>query len=101
MPTVALQYIAQSLMHSFRLRLELGQKLPGIIADLFKQFDTFSKIIDHFMSEPSRTLLSRVRADEHKPGGGCPRAWEAQRIREADGFTDVRFLEGGLAAWPY
>ncbi|MEW6192864.1 MAG: FAD-dependent oxidoreductase [Bacillota bacterium] len=29
------------------------------------------------------------------------RAWEAQRILEEQGFTNVRFLEGGLAAWPY
>ncbi|MEW6182028.1 MAG: FAD-dependent oxidoreductase [Bacillota bacterium] len=29
------------------------------------------------------------------------RAWEAQRILESKGFTNVRFLEGGLAAWPY
>jgi NADPH-dependent 2,4-dienoyl-CoA reductase/sulfur reductase-like enzyme/rhodanese-related sulfurtransferase len=29
------------------------------------------------------------------------RAWEAQRILEAEGLSNVRFLEGGLAAWPY
>ncbi len=29
------------------------------------------------------------------------RAWEAQRILEGEGFTRVRFLDGGLAAWPY
>lgn len=29
------------------------------------------------------------------------RAWEAQRILESRGFMNVRFLEGGLAAWPY
>ncbi|WP_027719286.1 FAD-dependent oxidoreductase [Desulfovirgula thermocuniculi] len=29
------------------------------------------------------------------------RAWEAQRILEGAGYTRVRFLEGGLQAWPY
>jgi len=29
------------------------------------------------------------------------RAWDAQRILNGLGFKDVRFLEGGLAAWPY
>lgn len=29
------------------------------------------------------------------------RAWEAQRILEGEDFTSVRFLDGGLAAWPY
>ncbi|MEW6447507.1 MAG: FAD-dependent oxidoreductase [Bacillota bacterium] len=29
------------------------------------------------------------------------RAWEAQRILEEQGFRNVAFLEGGLAAWPY
>lgn len=29
------------------------------------------------------------------------RAWEAQRILEEQGIQNVRFLEGGLAAWPY
>lgn len=28
------------------------------------------------------------------------RAWEAQRILEGAGYTNVKFLEGGLQAWP-
>jgi len=29
------------------------------------------------------------------------RAYEAQRIIEGEGFKDVKFLDGGLLAWPY
>ncbi len=29
------------------------------------------------------------------------RGYEAQRILESAGYTDVRVMEGGLAAWPY
>lgn len=29
------------------------------------------------------------------------RAYEAQRVLNGAGFRDVRFLDGGLAAWPY
>ncbi|MBO8128188.1 MAG: FAD-dependent oxidoreductase [Peptococcaceae bacterium] len=29
------------------------------------------------------------------------RAWEAQRILQEKGFEKVRFIEGGLLAWPY
>ena len=29
------------------------------------------------------------------------RGWEAQRILEGEGFTNVSFMEGGLAGWPY
>ena len=29
------------------------------------------------------------------------RAYEAQRVLSGAGFRDVRFLDGGLAAWPY
>ncbi|MEW6540042.1 MAG: FAD-dependent oxidoreductase [Bacillota bacterium] len=29
------------------------------------------------------------------------RAWEAQRILDARGFENARFLEGGLVGWPY
>ncbi len=29
------------------------------------------------------------------------RGYEAQRILEGEGFTNVKFLDGGLVAWPY
>jgi Rhodanese-related sulfurtransferase len=29
------------------------------------------------------------------------RGYEAQRILESAGYTDVRVMEGGLVAWPY
>jgi rhodanese-related sulfurtransferase len=29
------------------------------------------------------------------------RAWDAQRVLDNNGFKDVKFLEGGIAAWPY
>lgn len=29
------------------------------------------------------------------------RGYEAQRILDGEGFTDVKFLDGGLVAWPY
>jgi len=29
------------------------------------------------------------------------RGYEAQRILEGYGFTDVKFMDGGIAAWPY
>jgi len=29
------------------------------------------------------------------------RGYEAQRILDGAGFSNVRFLDGGLAAWPY
>jgi len=29
------------------------------------------------------------------------RGYEAQRILEGDGFNDVKFMDGGIAAWPY
>ncbi len=29
------------------------------------------------------------------------RAYQAQRILDGEGFTDVRFMEGSLAVWPY
>lgn len=29
------------------------------------------------------------------------RGYEAQRVLENAGYTDVRVMEGGLMAWPY
>ena len=29
------------------------------------------------------------------------RGYEAQRILEGEGFTNVKFMDGGIMAWPY
>jgi rhodanese-related sulfurtransferase len=64
------------------------------------------------IDEPNVTLipLGKIRGESRKLSkrkeiitfcAASLRGYEAQRILEAQGFKDVKFMDGGIAAWPF